>query len=389
MISRRVLTSLSLACLVIATGCSDVIQKSANPLSPTIAGPLDGVTFTAPVNVTPAQNAQIKYGDQPVTFAFDTASSSSPRPFTMHLQVASDYAFTKIAFDRAGFEKPSSGNRISFRLPDRLPKGIYYWRVRAEDGANDSDWSAPAAFEALEQVVIGIPTAVSPINNERVTTRTPTLTAGNSTKSGPYKAVQYQFQGSTNSSFTGVVADAVVGEGSGTTSVAVPSNLSYDTTYYWRVRASDGEVTSDWTPTAVFRTPVTPVAPPTGGGGGGPVQACAGATTGPAIANCVMARYPERLVAGISLGQRQANMAFLRDRMIEMGRCAGHDWAWNLKRGGPEVSIDFIVSRVNGVVEGHDIGFDYDNTSIPLVVYFGGGEFPFYGGYTNSFTCGG
>lgn len=386
---RRVLASLSLACLVIATGCSDVIQKSANPLSPTIAGPLDGVTFTAPVNVTPAQNAQIKYGDQPVTFGFDTASSSSPRPFTMHLQVASDYAFTNIAFDRAGFEKPSSGNRISFRLPDRLPKGVYYWRVRAEDGANNSDWSAPAAFEALEQVVIGIPTAVSPNNNERITTRTPTLRAGNSTKSGPYKAVQYQFQGSTNSSFTGVVADAVVGEGSGTTSFAVPSNLSYDTTYYWRVRASDGEVTSDWTPTAVFRTPVAPVVTTPPSGGGGPVTACAGATTGPTIVSCIAARYPEKLVAGVSLAQRQANMAFLRDRIIEMGRCQGKDWAWNLKRGGPEISIDFMTEKLNGQVIGHDIGFDYDNTSTPLVIYWGDGVAPFYGGYTNSFTCGG
>jgi len=103
---------------------------------------------------------------------------------------------------------------------------------------------------------------------------------------------------------------------------------------------------------------------------------------------CVVARYPERLAAGISLSQRQANMMFLRDRIIEMGRCAGHDWAWNLKRGGPEISIDFLVSRENGVVHGHDIGYDYDNTSNMLVLYWGGGEGPFYGGYTNSFSCG-
>jgi hypothetical protein len=389
MIARKTLTALSLASLVFAAGCSDVIQKSANPLSPTIAGPLDGVTFTAPVSVTPAQNAQIKYVDQPVTFAFDSASSSSPRPFTMHLQVASDYAFTKVAFDRAGFEKPENGTRISFRLPDRLAKGVYYWRVRAEDGANNSDWSAPGAFEALDQVIIGIPTARSPINNERVTSRSPTLTAGNSNASGPHKAIQYQFQGSTNASFTGVVSDVTVGEGSGSTAYVVPALLSYDTTYYWRVRASDGEVTSDWTPTAVFRTPVAPATPAPGTGGGGSVTACAGATTGPTIVSCIAARYPERLVSGVSLATRQANMAFLRDRIIEMGRCQGKDWAWNLKRGGPELSIDFITEKINGVVHGHDIGFDYDNTSTTLVIYWGDGEGAVYGGYTNSFTCGG
>ena len=390
MIYSRVLASCVLASCVALVGCSGVIQKSANPLSPTIAGPLDGVTFTAPVNVAPVQNAQIKYGDQPVTFAFDTATSSSPRPFTMRLQVASDYAFSKITFDRGGFEKPPTGSRISFRLPDRLPKGVYYWRVRAEDGANDSDWSAPAAFEALEQVIIGIPTARSPVNNERVTSRNPTLTAGNSSASGPYRAIQYQFQVSSNTSFTAVVSDAVVGQGNSTTAYGVSTTLTYDTTYYWRVRASDGEVTSDWIPTATFRTPVTPVAPPTGGGGGGgAVTACAGATTGPTIVSCIAARYPERLVAGVSLATRQANMSFLRDRIIEMGRCQGKDWAWNLKRGGPEISIDFITERIGGVVYGRDLGYDYDNTSTVLVLYWGDGTFPSYGGYTNKFTCGG
>lgn len=390
MISRPVLASLFLAGLASVAGCSDVIQKSANPLSPTIAGALDGVTFTAPVNVQPVQNAQIKYTDQPVTFAFDAATSTSPRPFTMHLQIASDYPFEHVVFDRAGFEKPASGSRISFRVPDRLPKGVYFWRVRGEDGANNSDWSPPAAFEALEQVVIGIPSARSPINNERTTSRTPTITANNSNSSGPHKAIQYQFQVSTNASFTGVVADATVGEGSGSTAYVVSTNLTYDATYYWRVRASDGEVTSDWIPTAVFRTPVAPVVPPAGGGGGGgAVTACAGATSGPTIVSCIAARYPEKLVAGVSLSQRQANMSFLRDRIIEMGRCQGKDWAWNLKRGGPELSIDFITEKSNGVVIGHDIGFDYDNTSTPLVIYWGGGDGAVYGGYTNSFTCGG
>jgi hypothetical protein len=62
------------------------------------------------------------------------------------------------------------------------------------------------------------------------------------------------------------------------------------------------------------------------------------------------------------------------------------DLAWNLKRGGPEISIDFIVERVGGTLHGHDIAFDYDNHSTPLVLYWGSGEFPFYGGY-RAFSC--
>ena len=59
--------------------------------------------------------------------------------------------------------------------------------------------------------------------------------------------------------------------------------------------------------------------------------------------NCIAAKYPERLVAGISLGQRQENMMFLRDRIIEAGKCGGLDLGHNLKRGGPEISIDFLA----------------------------------------------
>jgi hypothetical protein len=270
---RRVLTLPAIGLLAAAVGCSGVIQKSANPTSPTIAGALDGVTFTAPVNVTPAQNAQIKYTDQPITFAFDSATSTSPRPFTMHLQISKAYAFDTTVFDRGGFEPPTTGSRISFRMADRLPKGIYYWRVRAEDGANNSDWSPPAAFEALDQIIVGAPSPKSPMNNERVTTRNPTLTANDGVSSGPHKALQYEFQLAKDFAFTSVVADGIVGESAGTSSYIVSASLDYDIAYYWRVRASDGDVTSGWSDIAAFASPATPpptpTPPPAPGGGGG------------------------------------------------------------------------------------------------------------------------
>jgi hypothetical protein len=87
---------------------------------------------------------------------------------------------------------------------------------------------------------------------------------------------------------------------------------------------------------------------------------------GPQIVECVAAKYPERLVGGISLEQRQANMMFLRDRIIEGGLCGGLEFGWNLKRGGPELSIDFLAWRRNGENIGVDIAFDYDNTGNTL-----------------------
>ena len=46
----------------------------------------------------------------------------------------------------------------------------------------------------------------------------------------------------------------------------------------------------------------------------------------------------------------------IRDRMIEAGICGGMDLGWNLKRGGPEISIDFLVHRSNGQDIGGTLG---------------------------------
>jgi hypothetical protein len=101
-------------------------------------------------------------------------------------------------------------------------------------------------------------------------------------------------------------------------------------------------------------------------------------SNGPDLIAFVAARYPERLAEGVSRDQRIQNMMFLRDRIIEIGKCGGMDLGWNLKRGGPEVSIDFITERRDGRVYGHDIASDYDNSDRPLKLYWGGGDHPTY-----------
>ena len=85
----------------------------------------------------------------------------------------------------------------------------------------------------------------------------------------------------------------------------------------------------------------------------------------------VTARYPERLVAGISHEARLANMEFLRDRIIETGICGGLNLAWNRKQNGLR-SIDAIDWRhgeadINDVV---DLALDYDNTDRELALHW-------------------
>lgn len=119
-----------------------------------------------------------------------------------------------------------------------------------------------------------------------------------------------------------------------------------------------------------------------------PTSAACGRSDGESIAECVAARYPERLRAGVSHDERVAHMAFLRDRIIEQGRCRGLDTAWNLKRGVGPHSIDAMAWRVGGRDEVVDVGVGYDDTSQPLrlqwLIVAGP---PGYDRYTASFTC--
>ena len=60
-------------------------------------------------------------------------------------------------------------------------------------------------------------------------------------------------------------------------------------------------------------------------------------------------------------------MAFIRDRIIETGRCKGLDLGRNFKRGTPVISYDFIVWRRPGHrTAGVDIARGYDATRSKL-----------------------
>ena len=379
-----------LACglLLIGLGACQT-SKSSTPTAPTVAGPIPGVNITAPALLEPAQGFKFKESEQPIRLVVQNATTNGVRPLSYTFEVSSDSGFATKVFSRSAVA-PGGDNKTSVQV-DRLEIGrAYYWRAWAQDGANTGA-TATANFEIYPKAAVNPPTAVAPVNNELLGTNTPTLRVNNAQFVGPVGFLAYEFQVATDQAFTKLIAAGKVNEGNGQTTFN-SSPLVNGVTAYWRVRASDAETASAWMATQSFRTPPAPAppapgpAPPTGGGGN--AGSCA-SKNGNYIVACIAAKYPERLVAGVSLGTRQAHMMFLRDRIIEAARCGGLDVGWNLKRGGPEISIDFVAERIGGHVEGHDIAMDYDNTSTKLQLYWGGGEFPTFGGYSNSFSCGG
>src|SRR5947207_8042516 len=158
-------------------------EKSDNPLSPTIAGPLPGVNITAPTPVQPGQNSRIQSDQQPIVLMVDNASTSGPRPLNYKFDVAVDGDFNNLVFTRDGIA-PGNG-RTSVRLPDALASGRnYFWRARAQDGANTGPYSL-SSFAVFTPVVIGKPVAVAPAGSAVTSNAHPRFTVGNATRSGP------------------------------------------------------------------------------------------------------------------------------------------------------------------------------------------------------------
>lgn len=244
------------------TGCVSS-EKSENILSPTVAGPIPGISISAPDTVDPKNGLNVPVMEQPITLVLQNSQSSGPRPLSYAFEVATDTGFTNRVFVREGVV-PGEG-RTALRLPDALATGrTYYWRAKAKDGANESDFSAMAHFNVFTPVVIDRPIPIAPSGT--AASLTPRFIVGNAPRTGPAGAIAYTVQLAMNDSFTALAAVWVVPEQAGETRLDAPSVLLPNTQYLWRVQAAAQSATGPWSNVLAFRTPL-PIAipPPTGG----------------------------------------------------------------------------------------------------------------------------
>ncbi|MEO5894707.1 MAG: hypothetical protein ABIS06_03295 [Vicinamibacterales bacterium] len=257
------LTSVSpalLLCLVLA-GCE--ATKSESPLSPSVAGPLAGVEISAPKTLEPAQGFKFKENQQPIKLLIENSSTNGVRPVSYTFEVASDEGFTSKVFARSGVAQ-GDGGRSSVTV-ERLDLGRgYYWRVRADDGANNSTF-ATSSFEVLPKALLNPPSLQSPANGSTVPSKRPQLVIGASERNAAVGGVSYEFQVSANAGFTAIVAAGLRGEAGASTGFVPDGDLVSGTTHYWRVRATDFETTSGWSGAQSFKTPSTPAPSPSPG----------------------------------------------------------------------------------------------------------------------------
>lgn len=251
-VMSRILASVGLlAAAVSLTACS--ASKSSSPLSPTVAGPIPGIEISSPKMLEPAPGTKISVEKQPVTLLIENAGSNGPRPLSYTFDIATDTAFSSIVFSRDGVAQ-GEGGRTSLRMTDALATGrTYYWRVRAQDGANTGPYATPAAFTIFTPIVIDVPGLNAPAPNATVLNLRPTFTIGNAPRSGPVGAITYLIELADSDSFANKIASWSAAETPNQTNTVSPGDLSYGKVYYWHVRAYDSTTIGPWSNTQAFQ----------------------------------------------------------------------------------------------------------------------------------------
>jgi hypothetical protein len=167
------------------------------------------------------------------------------------IQISNNSDFSGTLLWESG-EVTSAATSVLYTGPD-LTRGVPLWlRIRIADPNGWGGWNTCQFFI---RGFPSIPVALSPVG--LVTSPNVSLTAQNSTHPEG-RPLSYDFEVSTDSGFSTVVATrSVVGQ-AGVTSTDTIYNLIAGQTYYWHVRASDGINKSDYSPAAIFTTPTDP-----------------------------------------------------------------------------------------------------------------------------------
>ena len=362
----------ALAAMVCLAGCE--AAKSSNPTAPSVAGPIEGVSITAPKPLEPYSDSTLTFTGDPVTLLIENAGSSGARSIYLQLEIATDTSFSQLVY-QADRITPGPNGRTEYRMPAPLGAGYtYFWRTRAADGANSGPYSSISSFSVVPPVVLEPPTATAPSGN--ITTNKPDFKVTNGAISGT-TGVTYRFEVSKASDFSQMVALVTVpANGSGTTTMSL-GDLPNKTQFYWRVRASDGTKESNYSNTLTFTTPDAP-----GGGGPGGGGVPVGVPTGPGgrTPDPTGGRLPlPSYAAGVVQAVARANPAALAnscqdsggtwqfmDQVVDTLRTYDTRWGYNGKRGNANDPSKDVVTYHYGA------GPDANSTDVYIIDVIGG-----------------
>ncbi len=210
----------------LAAGCT------SNPNAPS------EISATWPQPMVPAEGAQVAYAAQPLQLVVTNAVSTGNGTPTYTFEVATDSDFSSIIYTKEGVPQGADGRTV-LTIDKLAGAKSYFWRSHVVTGSDAGPYSKPRALVVGPEVVLQIPTIVSPVDNG-ATFSPVLLTVNNVDRTGPAGTISYRFDVADSSSFDHILfTGTAVEQSGGQTSITVTTTLADGGVYYWRAQALD------------------------------------------------------------------------------------------------------------------------------------------------------
>lgn len=205
---------------------------------------------SAPVVMAPANGSSVAALEAGIAAA-NAADPDSPS-LTYYFELDRVPNFDSAGILRSGATAQGEGS-TSWQTGGLVDNTRYYLRVKASDGTADGPWSDVTSFFVNSaNDAPTTPVLANPSDGAGVTSLTPTLSVHNASDLDQ-ETPSYEFELYSDASLTTRLAHVEqVPQSVQTTGWQVPESLWENQTYYWRARAFDGSLHSDWTPLASF-----------------------------------------------------------------------------------------------------------------------------------------
>jgi large repetitive protein len=205
---------------------------------------------SAPVVTAPAAGSTVAALETDVVVANSADPDSQGLAYYFEADTANTFDSPNVI--RSG-SVPEGEGRTHWRLSGLRDNTRYHVRVKASDGMADSPWSTIADFFAnAANDPPTTPILANPSNGGGVNVPAPTLAVHDATDPDG-DPLTYEFELYADAAMTDLIAQSGrVAETAPVTGWTVPVTLTENQTCFWRARAFDGALASDWTPAASF-----------------------------------------------------------------------------------------------------------------------------------------
>jgi uncharacterized delta-60 repeat protein len=190
---------------------------------------LNSFVLVSPANGAMSQNF--------AAMTFDWTDAFAAEGYELELDVDANFTTSPATYTSVSSTKT---------VTNLLPGTTYYWRVRANANSEVGEWIGVRNFTTSTLNAFNLAT---PANNT-TGVLVATVILDWTTLTG---ASSYEVQIDTENAFVGPT------QFNPTASSQTIGNLEFSTTYYWRVRATNGTLFGDWTATWNFTTQAIPI----------------------------------------------------------------------------------------------------------------------------------